>query len=557
MKKKDNKFIKSCTISSLLFCCISQVHAQQRPPQGNPVETLPQVTSPKPENQVKVQVQKEDDNLKKLLSTQINCTHVNIQGVHAIDFKEVAAIFQGFAGKTITVGQLVEAGNKVTLMYKDKGYPLSFAFIPNQDFSQGIVNVTIVEGYVGKVEIKGDAGAAKNHIVAIAEQLEKSRPLKQKDFERVINLLAQQPGMQISANVAPPQTTDGQTSIVLDVKHKALSVGWGIQNVSSGLQGMLTLTESGLTPLDEQITLSTLIPKGNYDREYYGLNYNQPIGVNGLMFKLDAFHYRGDPQSDPLLALGYNARYFTDLQHIGVSLSYPFILDNHRNLTVSTGIYEDDSSDEYVPYVLAPNLNIASHVRVVKIETSYTAQSDKEAHVLSLGLYQGINGLGASQDKAGIDLGFFRTRIQATEAYQFAHDFGIKASGVIQYSSSRLPSTEQISFGGTFFGAGYPAGEVAGDKGWGISGEVNKSFTLGYKYLKTIQPYIGADNAEVLSNSGPLVHRHLASTALGVRLSDKNHYTLDLSVAQPVADKPIDSNHRSPRFNLLYSYQLP
>lgn len=557
MKNKDNKFIKSCTISSLLLCCISQSHAQQRPPQGNPVETLPQVTSPKPEAQVKVQVQKPDDNLKKLLSTQINCVHINIQGVHAIDFKEVAAVFQVFTGKTITVGQLIEAGNKVTQMYKDKGYPLSFAFIPNQDFSQGIVNVTVVEGYVSKVEIKGNPGAAKNHIIAIAEQLEKSRPLKQKDFERVINLLSEQPGMQISANVAPPQTTDGQTAIVLDVKHKAFSVGWGIQNVSSGVQGMLTFTESGLTPLNEQITLSTLIPKGNYDREYYGLNYNQPIGVNGLMFKLDAFHYRGDPQSDPLLALGYNARYFTDLQHIGVSLSYPFILDNHHNLTVSTGLYEDNSSDEYVPYVLAPNLNIASHVRVFKLETTYTAQSDKEAHVLSLGLYQGINGLGASQEKAGVDLGFFRTRLQLTQAYQFAHDFGIKASGVVQYSSSRLPSTEQISFGGTFFGAGYPAGEIAGDKGWGVSAEVNKSFTLGYKYLKTIQPYIQADNAEVLSNSGSLNHRHLASTALGIRLSDKNHYTLDLSVAQPLADKPMDSNHRSPRFNLLYSYQLP
>ena len=130
----------------------------------------------------------------------------------------------------------------------------------------------------------------------------------------------------------------------------------------------------------------------------------------------------------------------------------------------------------------------------------------------------------------------------------------VSAAG--QFSAQRLASSEQISFGGRMFGPGYPAGEVAGDKGWGASLEFNRLFTLDMAYLKTVQPYVIGDMARVLSNSVVLTHRSLASVGLGVRFSDRRYYTLDLSIAQPVGDKPINASHRSPRLNAIYSYQF-
>jgi hemolysin activation/secretion protein len=53
-----------------------------------------------------------------------------------------------------------------------------------------------------------------------------------------------------------------------------------------------------------------------------------------------------------------------------------------------------------------------------------------------------------------------------------------------------------------------------------------------------------------------LIHDTLGSVALGVRFSDGRYYTLDLSLAKPVADVPVNSSSRSPRVNASYSYQL-
>ena len=53
----------------------------------------------------------------------------------------------------------------------------------------------------------------------------------------------------------------------------------------------------------------------------------------------------------------------------------------------------------------------------------------------------------------------------------------------------------------------------------------------------------------------PLPNR-LSSVGVGVRLTDSRYYSLDLSVAKPVGDAPVESASRSPRVNAAFSYQL-
>jgi hemolysin activation/secretion protein len=146
--------------------------------------------------------------------------------------------------------------------------------------------------------------------------------------------------------------------------------------------------------------------------------------------------------------------------------------------------------------------------------------------------------------------------VQAAQSNQLPGGFGVAVATSMQYSSNILPTSEQIGFGGKLFGLAYPVGELAGDKGWGISAEINHLFPMSYTYLKRVQPYFLVDHSRVYSNSGPLTHDTLGSVALGVRFSDERYYTLDLSLAKPVADVPVNSSSRSPRVNASYSYQL-
>jgi hemolysin activation/secretion protein len=64
------------------------------------------------------------------------------------------------------------------------------------------------------------------------------------------------------------------------------------------------------------------------------------------------------------------------------------------------------------------------------------------------------------------------------------------------------------------------------------------------------------DMARVYLHSGPTSPNKLSSVALGLRITDTKHYSLDLSIAKAIADAPIESPSRSPRINATFSYQM-
>nr|WP_246541594.1 POTRA domain-containing protein [Collimonas antrihumi] len=551
-------------------CCLMAsyslpAYADGRSPlQGNPADTLPKAEAPASAPvTINIQTQAVDPALQKLLASHLTPSRFQIAGVKTLPFDQVAALFAPLANRDTTVAELLATANKVTQMYQDQGYPLSFAFIPAQTFENNVVVVTVVEGYVKNVKIEGNPGGNEDRLKQIAEQLQQERPLRRATFERVAGILSLQPGVKIVANVAPPTTTDGAADMVLTVKRRPVTVGVGADYRQPGIRGLLTASTNGLTPLGEQVTVSTLQPSGPQDEKYYAINYVQPIGNDGLLAKLNWSNYRAQPENSALEGVQYQARYQTKTVRAGGSLSYPVILDNTHSLTVTGGAYSVENGQEFTRSVPATpmTLELSSQVRVLSAEAAWVdvkTGPDKlqQTRQLSVGVYKAVNGLGSKSEKSNVDLGFTRVTLQAAQSNQLGGGFGVAVAASMQYSSNILPTSEQIGFGGKLFGLAYPVGELAGDKGWGISAEVNRMFPMSYTYLKKVQPYLLVDHSRVYSNSGPLTHDTLGSIALGVRFSDDRYYTLDLSLAKPVADVPVNSSSRSPRVNASYSYQL-
>ncbi|QRX83036.1 ShlB/FhaC/HecB family hemolysin secretion/activation protein [Glaciimonas sp. PAMC28666] len=534
------------------------------PLQGNPIDTLPlPEAAPRAPMTINVQPQAIDPALVKLLNSHLVPSRFQISGVKTLPFDQIAAQFAPFANHDTTVAELLTAANKVTQMYREQGYPLSFAFIPAQNFENNIVVVTIVEGYVKNVKVEGNPGNGENRLKAIAEQLKEGRPLRQDTFERVAGILSLQPGVQVVANVPPPTTTDGGTDMILTVKRKPVTAGIGADYRQPGIRGLLTATENGLTPLGEQITVSTLQPGGSLHEKFYAINYVQPIGTDGVLAKVNWSDYRSEPESQSLDSLQFQPRYQTKTVHVGAAVSYPIFLDNTHNLTATGGIYAAENSETFTRSVPTTPMSVqlSSQVRVLSAEGAWTTASpstDKFAQIrqIGVGLYKGIDGLGASRQNSNVDLSFTRITVQASQSNQLPGGFGVAFAGSAQYSNNILPTSEQIGFGGKLFGLAYPVGELAGDKGWGVSAEINRLFAVDMVYLKSVQPYILIDHSRVYANSGPLTHDTLGSIAIGARFAGGRIYSFDLSLAKPVADKPFGSDSRSPRVNAMYSYQM-
>lgn len=533
--------------------------AAEGPGQGNPLDTLPKLNQIPPQP-VTIDIKQPEVSpaLQQLLAKRIVPASFQIAGVKALPFERIAAQFTPLANREVTIAEILQAAEQVTRMYQAAGYPLSFAFVPVQSFADNIVVVNVVEGYVDQVRINGNPGTSEDRLRKVAEQLKSDRPLRQATFERVTGILGLQPGMRIAATVQPPTTTDGATEMILEVKRMPVTAALSLDTATSRLRVIAGVTENGLIGLGEQISLSALVPTGSSGEQYYAANYAQPVGQDGWLAQLNLSSYKSNPDNADLVPLQFASSYHTKTQRVGATLSYPLILNNRENLTLTGGVYAAENSNRYERTVPAVNpvLEVRSNVRVLSFETSWIKASDKSTTQLSGGIFKGVNTAGASVSNSNVDLDFVRLRSQFSYALQLPADFGIKLSGIGQYSSNILATSEQIGFGASMFGLAYPAGEIAGDKGWGLALELNHAFTLDTTYMKRVQPYVMADSSRAYSNAGPLTHDQLASLGLGVRLSDQRYYVLDLAVAQPVGNVPFNASSRSPRVNLTYSYQF-
>ncbi|BDD92191.1 sugar transporter [Pandoraea sp. NE5] len=556
--------VVAVSLYSIGLLSVHNALADGSPVRGDPLQSIPKIEVPKaPAATFRIQPPTQEDALKSLLARKMTPQRFGIEGVKSLPFADVAGVFAPLAGKEVTIGDLVEKANQVTKMYQDAGYLLSFAFVPAQDFKDGFVRVTIVEGYISSTKITGKPGPSEQRLRDIAAHIEAERPLKRATFERYLNLLTLVPGMKIKADVQPPTQTDGATELSLDVTRQPVALGTSLTYNNPGIRGVFTVTSNALTPLGEQIQLTAIAPKGHNDEEFYAGSYIQPLGSNGLQARVDASHYRGQPDDQALAGLTRHL----DTKRVAVTVSYPILLNNQRNLTVSGGMYGVNSRDRYEVPNSPNNINSQTNVRAAQVQLSYNEVTEKQTRSATLGVFKGFTGMGASQSyttqPAGVaqilgpyDLGFWRFTLDGKQGLVLPWEFGVVVAAGAQYSANTLPTSEQATFGGQRFGLGYPAGEIAGDRGWGASIELNRMFRTDFRFLKTIQPYLMLDTARVYLSSGPLFHNQLASVGLGVRVSDSKYYSLDLSVAKPMADAPTNSQSRPLRFNANWSYQF-
>jgi hemolysin activation/secretion protein len=563
--------IRKMTALAVALFAAQLAHAQTAPRPapvvgGNPLEALPQVNAPAKAPAVEVEVQKPEQQLQNLLARHITPSTIQLEGVKSFKFEEVAKRFTPFIGKDITIGQLVETANAVTQMYKDRGYALSFAFVPAQDFANGIVRVTVVEGYVKDIKIKGDCGNLEKEVRAIAQHIAADRPLRTDTFQRYVQILGMIPGAKIEATVAPPQNTDGATTLELNVTRKRFNLSSGIDMNHPGLSGIFSATENGMLGLGESITASVLAPPGRNDTTYYGINAMAPVGSDGFSMKVDASHYYGHPKDNPGLPSYVERTVVND--KLALSAVYPFILSNARSLLATATVYATHDEDRMKNIAVAsnPQLTNRSQVRVAQIALDFTAVQPDVTRRANLTLSKAMDVFGASKTAetniAGlaltnpISLTFFKGGATYVQSNVWPFKIGTTVQMTGQYSPDTLPTSEQIAFGATRFALGYQPGEVSGDSGWGASFEVNRPLTLEWAYLKSLTPYASIDAARVYLHGGTPQPRSLSSVGVGLRVSDAKHYSIDVSVARAIGDAPVESSSRSPRVNASFSWAL-
>jgi hemolysin activation/secretion protein len=470
------------------------------------------------------------------------------------------------AGKTMTVGQLVQEVDKITVLYRTRGYPLSFAVLQAQTFAQGHVVVTVVEGHVGSVKVVGDIGYAADRLRTLAQPMMSERPLTQVTLERQLNLMRMVPGVTITPALDLPKRADGASELVLTATRRWYTANAGVSDLGTGNQPLVSAGTNSLTPLGEQVKLTSSIPINTDKAKFYAGEATVPVGSSGLAVKVDGYHYDAKPRDQSVQQLGFNRELKND--HVGLTASYPILLNNHQSLTGVAGLYASNARDQYSQIGGSNFLEQRTNVRALTTGLHYVQVGETRSTDINVNISHGLNALGASKSidsnygysaQPNVNLKFTKGTFDVKQSFALPAKLGLVLSTGGQWSDDILPSSEQVSFGTYRYAMGYPQGEISGDKGIGASIELNRKFATGFEYVSSVLPYVMVDYARAYYNQrNPSIPTTppLASFALGLRLSDDKRYLIDLNVAKPFGAPVIDGDNdtnRNWRFNANYS----
>jgi len=153
---------------------------------------------------------------KQTIPTRLFVREFRFQGNKVVSQTELAKVTAPFTNRSITTEELEDARRAVTLYYIKHGYVNSGAVIPDQNPSQGVITIRIVEGVLTGIDVHGNKWLRDNYIKSRVRRWS-GPPLNVNELQDGLQLLRQNPNVeQINAELKPG-TSPGQSLLDLRV----------------------------------------------------------------------------------------------------------------------------------------------------------------------------------------------------------------------------------------------------------------------------------------------------------------------------------------------------
>lgn len=551
---------------------------------GNPVDAVPELRQPavpQPSGSVAPGSQRPGaTETAAVLAQRLVPRSFVVEGVTAVPFDEVVALLEPLAGKETTVAGLAGEVNAITQLYQQRGFALSYALLQNQNFNDGIVKVTVVEGYVAQVVFTGDVGPVQERLDRLAKKLTEERPLRRETLDGVLNLMRTTPGISIVPRLDWPRRADGATAMVIEASREGITATATLSDMGTGNQPLVGATLNSSTALGEKISVAASVPLEHEDVRYVRGAIELPLNDAGLSWEGEGYHYEARPLEEG--ALTFQRRIKN--QRLATGLRYDAAGPSGHFWQWRAGMQAMDSNERWQLRDILPGqlaIDQRTRSRAAYAEMTYSGNGPwRSQHRFTLGLTKGWKGMGARTDYSfspllaallgpaatqnmyrevaaqAAELDYLNIKLNASETLPLAPRTQLRLGALLQYSSQRLPTTEQVSFGKWRYGMGYEQGAIGGDKGLGLEAELSHRLQTGWSGLSDVIPYIGVDYAAAWYNGlrGELIGRQaIASAWVGVRVTDQRRYLLNFNLARPLRDVNPTVAEDSWRFNASYS----
>jgi len=368
-------------------------------------------------------------------------------------------------GHSISLADLYAVTNQIAKLYADAGYALSFAVVPAQRVSEGIVHIQVVEGYIADVSVEGLPRGAPKVLESYARKLRASRPLKTNDLERYLLLADDLSGYHVRATFDRIANAErGATRLVISVDRKPVSAEAKISNRGSRAFGPVLadgqVSFSGYIFDADELKIHVLNAVPFNEMTYASMAFRNSIDDDGLTLESFLSYSRARP--DLALLRGVNFSSEAWIAHIGLEDS--LLRSRASSLWISGGF-----TAKWFDGDIQRTANSRDRIYLLTAGLRYLERDDGGFTAINADINEGLKVFDATG--AGAPLA---SRMTGSAAYTGLHVYAARQqrlgdaldvvlSGEGQFAGRALLSSEQCSYGGEAFGRGFDDSEIQGD----------------------------------------------------------------------------------------------
>lgn len=452
-------------------------------------------------------------------------------------------LIQPLLGRPVTLSEVTALADAIQARYLALGYVLSRAFVPAQELADGTLRIQVIEGFISRVAVDGVSPDMRDRIQARLAPALAGRPARVEPVERGLLLADDLPGIALSGLLRPGEQF-GAAELLVETRQTDFAGVAGLGNRNSRYAGPWTayvdLAGNDLAGLGEQLGLTLSGTPTNDEQRALNARYLQPLTPDGDALTTTASYAKGAPGAS-LKPFAVSTR----SSSVGQRYAYPLLRARQRNLSVEAGWSVNRAKVDILnsPYTL-------DRWRSVDARLTYADATLPLGGVyLSAGIVQGLDILDASDgriragrtadptSRPGAKPGFTKLTAEIEQTARLADGLLLVLEAAGQYSRDTLVAGEEFSAGGSRFGRGYNAGDLAGPKGLGLSAELRYAPLIDGPVLRSTTFYAFTDWARVWGSVA--LDARLASAGGGVRLGLPAGISLTAEVAEPLDSLPL------------------
>ena len=532
------------SVAACLMLLTSSNHAAPAPNAGQLLQQQQQGQSLEPQAPVQVE-SSVSNNVPTSPDIQIRVQKFEITGNSRFSTAQLHHLVADAEGRQLSLQQLWQVAQKITQYYQQHGYGYSRAYLPQQNLSQGIVRINVLEAYYDHPQIDNQSRTQNWLIEHTVSPLKSGERINSDQMQQQLKLLNRLKGVN-TRNVLSPGTTVGSSQLNVEVENASLLNGYiGADNFgnkyTSRARGTAGVSVNNLAGLGDELSLDLMTAgkRMNYGRVGYaftftgmgtraGASYSyldyelgkdlKSIGAEGSAAQSSVFISQPallTNTAEVLLSLQYDHKQLKD----DIQLNQYY---KHRNIDVVTARLDGSQFDSLFGGGLTQYGASTSYGRV-KFKNDDAEALDAQTAKTAGDYYTATLNLSRLQNMGS----------KGTQGY-----LGIYG----QYSPYNLDSADQYLAGGPFNVRGYESSQFAGSTGYLATAELRQSLFSNAKHQLTAKVFV--DTAEVTLNAKRWAgvtgdnQVQISSAGLGLNWSSLWNIQANAEVAFPIGSTP-------------------